>query len=337
MSSASAFINARARALIGTLVPAHDILRLAELPTDDAITRQLESVGYFRHASDGEGRLSPVQRLRSQLDGDYRAAITVVSQPGRTVLRALYGEREIAFLKAALGCVYRGIPPAERVRYVGGHHLLDRSQEAGLLEAEDLAEAVGRTPHPYRATLENALHRVEQEGSLFPMEVGLDLFILHEMWLAFRKLAGIDRDHVRVLVSARFDVYNVTAAARLRETFRVSSDVTLGYLIHHGLHLFFSHRRALAGAESLAQLVAAVRTTPYGPLLADAKSVRDVERGMTRAFRRLIDVHLGGNPFHLGSTVAYLFLKSLEIQNLTCVYGAKRHDARDISLRDMIL
>jgi vacuolar-type H+-ATPase subunit C/Vma6 len=337
MSSATAFLNARARALIGTVMPTPDILRLAELPTVEAITRELETTGYFRHKPGGEERFSPIQRLWNQLDEDYRAAITVVNGAGRGVLRALYGEREAAFIKATLGCVYRGIPPADRCRYTGGLHLLDRSKEADLLEATDLAEAVERTPQRYRATVQNALHRVEEEGSLFPMEIGLDLFVLHEMWLAMRSLSRADRIHVGALVGAQFDVYNVTAACRLREIFHVPSDETLGYLIHHGLYLFLSHRRALAGAESLAQIVAVVTKTPYEAFLRDARTVADMERGMLRAFHHLLDVHLGGSPFHLGSTVAYLFLKATEIRNLTHVYEARRQDVKDISLRDMML
>ena len=336
MSSASAFLNARARALIGTIVPMQDILRLAERPTVEAISRQLDSRGYFRHRVEDE-RLSPVQALWHQLDADFRAAITVVNGPGRAVLRAVYGEREAAFVKAALGCIYRGVPPPERRSYVGAYCLLDRSKEAELLDASDLSEAVERTPQPYRATVQNALHRVEEERSLFPLEVGLDLFVLHEMWLAMRRLTDADRDHVGTMLSARFDLYNITAAARLRETFGVPSDETLGYLIHHGLYLYLSHRRALAGAESLAQIVAVAKGTPYQPFLAEAKTVRDVERGMTRAFRGLIGTHLAGSPFHLGSTVAYLFLKQMEIQNLTHVYEARRQDARDIALREMML
>ena len=90
---ASAYLNARARALIGQILPTETLLRLADLPTVENITRQLESQGYFRYRNGAEEALSPVQRLWLELDQDYRAAITVVSGPGRAVLRAMYGQR----------------------------------------------------------------------------------------------------------------------------------------------------------------------------------------------------------------------------------------------------
>jgi vacuolar-type H+-ATPase subunit C/Vma6 len=58
---------------------------------------------------------------------------------------------------------------------------------------------------------------------------------------------------------------------------------------------------------------------------------------MARAFRYLVRSQLTGSPFNLGSTVAYLFLKQMEIQNLTHVYEAKRQDAKDIALREMMV
>jgi len=334
---ASAYLNARARALIGQILPTETLLRLADLPTVENITRQLESQGYFRYRNGAEEALSPVQRLWLELDQDYRAAITVVSGPGRAVLRAMYGQREIAFIKAMLGCVRRGIPPAARTPYIGGLRLLERAREADFDEAVDLADAVERTPAPYRATLQNALHRVEEQGSLFPMEIGLDLLVLHGMWLAARSLTGDDRMHVGAILGTWYDVFNVTSACRLRVLFGASNDETLGYLIHHGQHLRLSHRRALAGAEGLAQLLAAVRDTPYAPFLVGAKSAGEVERGMMRYFRQCALMQLAGYPFHVGSTVAHLFLKYIEITNLTHVYEAKRRDAKNIRLRELLI
>jgi len=331
MASGSAYLNARARALIGQLLPAGELARLVELDTADEVARDLEARRWFRHG--GNEGLALIQRLGAELDGDCRDTIVVIGQPGRTVVRALYSRREAEFIKAILGCAHRGIPPSVRPSFTGAAHLFDRTAEAPLFDAATLDEAISRVPLPYRPILENSLHGVEEAGSLFPLEVALDLAVLHRMWLAARGLSGSERSRVGLILGTWFDVFNITAACRLRLIMRVRSEEALGYLLHHGQHLGLMQRRALVAASSMNELLAALRGLPYAAVLADAKACDDIERALVGYFRTVLTGVLSGNPFHLGVTIAYLFLKELEIGSLSRIIEAKRYrlEASEVS------
>jgi vacuolar-type H+-ATPase subunit C/Vma6 len=336
MASASAFLNARAHALIGLLLSREVILRLADSPSAEALDSELSAMGYFR-ALEAPGQRAFSQRMSWELDADYRSTLLVLPQGVRGLVRAMYRLREVSFLKAAFGCANRQVPQASRAALLGGLHLLNIADEGPLYQAVDLREAVSKTPEPYRAAADNALHQVEEQGSLFPIEIALDLLALHELWLAGRALTGMDRARVAPIFGVWFDMFNVLSAARLRLNYVASSDEALGYLIHHGLHLRLSHRRALAGVEKLADLAIVLRDTPYPPRFGEADSLRAIETGMMRAFQESVKACLVGYPFHLGSTVAYLLLKQIEITNLTRVHDAKRRDAQNVPWADLLV
>ncbi len=336
MASASAFLNARAHALLGMLLSREALLRLADLPSAEAVLADLSAREYFR-ASLPAGQLTFSQRLNLELDADYRSTLLVLPQESRPLVRALYRLREVAFLKAALGCANRNVPPASRGAYLGGLHLFNIADEEAFYQAADVPEAVSRAPEPYRTPMENALHQVEEQGSLFPIEIALDLLVLHELWLAGRALTGMDRARIFPMFGVWFDVFNVVSAARLRLNFAVPGDEALGYLIHHGQWLRLSHRRALAGLEKFTDLSVALRDTPYSAKLNGAESLFAVGQGMMRAFREVVSVSLAGYPFHLGGTVAYLLLKEIEITNLTRVYEGKRRDVKAADWQDVLV
>lgn len=336
MPSASAFLNARAHTLIGMLLTREALLRLADLPSAEAVLADLNARGYFRKESSG-GNLAFYQRLNAELDADFRSTLLVLPQESRPVVRALYRLREVAFLKAALGCANRNVSPASRGSFLGGLHLLNILDEEGMYQAESVAEAVSAAPEPYRSPMENALHQVEEQGSLFPIEIALDLLVLHEVFLAGRSLSGLDKTTISPMFGVWFDVFNVVSAARLRLNFGVPSDEALGYLIHHGQWLRLSHRRALANLEKLPDLAIALRDTPYPAKFQGSDSLPGIETGMMRSFSEVVSSSLAGFPFHLGGTVAYLFLKQIEIANLTRVYEGKRRDVKVASWQDILV
>ena len=321
MAIGSAYLNARARALVGQIVPTEAIARLAEYPSEAEIVRALEARGWFRHPN---GVVATVDRLDAELDGDYRDAMMVIGGAGRRLVRAMYGRIEAAYIKAVLGCAWRGIPPAERPRLIGAAHLFDRSREEALIGAMTLEDAIRRTPSPYGSVLENSVHRVAEVNSLFPLESALDLQVLHEMWLAGRALDGTERRLTGRLLGAWFDTFNISAAARLRIVYGVRPDEALGYLIHHGEALRLSHRRALAAAEGMSGIVAALRGTPYVDVLEGVTEPREIERKLAAHFRDVVRDTLSGSPFHLGVTIGYLFLKEMEVRNLARIVEARR-------------
>ena len=324
MAFAAAYLNARARAQIGQILPHEAIVRLSALPSADEILRRLEADGYFRHGP-ADRELAPSERLREVLDADYRAALTVVPEPGRSLIRALYARFEAEFLKAALGCAWKGVPAEERGRYVGASRLLDRSLEPPILEAATLADVARRAPERFRANLERALPRVEQDESLFALGAALDIGVLHDVWLAVQLLDGLDRQSASTITGTWFDVHNIRAAWRLSQVFALPSDRILSQLIHHGEYLVLKHRRAIAGATTRDAVREALADTPYAAAVARAPDVSALETELDTCVRGMLSRQLAGFPFHFGVTIAYLFLKEIEMRDIARVVEVASH------------
>jgi vacuolar-type H+-ATPase subunit C/Vma6 len=77
-----------------------------------------------------------------------------------------------------------------------------------------------------------------------------------------------------------------------------------------------ARRRALAFAANLEKMVAALADLPYGPWLAGAASLAEVEARLMRHWLQKLARVSAQPPFQIGLPITFLFLKELEIRNL---------------------
>ncbi len=272
-----------------------------------------------------------VYQLHCRLATIYEKLIGFTPDPGRQLLVQLWRLDEVDNLKATL----RGIEHQsswEQVLYLLApgekYRVVTPAKLRAMLRSDDIAAAL----EVIRATfyydpLAHALKRYQEEGSLFPLEVALDLDYRRRLWESVQQLSGDDHQQALRLIGPVIDKDNLLWAIRYRVYHHMSTQEIINYTLPFGYRVRDAHIRAIAEGEDIGAVVQSIYPNFSASLgnfsQSPGAALRGLEGALNRRIMRRCHATFGGNPFHIGLPVAYLLLHEHEIENLTALIEAK--------------
>ncbi len=152
-------------------------------------------------------------------------------------------------------------------------------------------------------------------GALFEIETALDRQFFAGLAAVSQNFFGSEAAIVGRLIGALADMFNILAAQRLRETFRLTPRAVARHLVPLGLRVRSNERQALCewSGEGPAPI-------PFDRLGAASGLRVDLMRRLcSEATRTLFTV-----PFHAGLALAYILAIELEEADLLAIHEAKR-------------
>jgi V/A-type H+-transporting ATPase subunit C len=326
-----AAVHARVRGMYADMLAPETWSTLREAASYAALIEILKETAYGSHLGEIEDEnLTPrraVYQIKKHLADAFDVLVPLVPRLARFLMIQLYRRYEVDNLKALMRGIERGTP-WEQVRYVlfplGSFTTLDAER---LMEAEGVGATIERLRDtPYYDTLSHAIKRYTAEGSLFPLEVALDLDYWRTLWRDIDHLTGTDRAQARRIVGSLLDATNLMWAIRYRVNHHLSEEEIINYTLPFGYRVHDEDVRAIAAGADVAQVIARVY-----PDLEDVREMLkepqdglpQLEALLQRYVMKECRTAFIGYPFHVGIPVAYLILTEFEIQDLTVLVEAK--------------
>jgi V/A-type H+/Na+-transporting ATPase subunit C len=326
-----AAINARVRAMYSYLLAPPVWTELINATDFNALIGVLRRTVYGPYlARVDESELTPrraVYQIKSQMADIYATVIRVAPKQTCPLLSQLYREFEVGNLKAVLRGIRSGAS-WDQVRYV-----LFPLGRMTVLPAEAMVRSGNITAAvellrgtPYYDTLSYAMKRYNLEQSLFPLEVALDLSYWREIWNQINQLPSLDRERAVQIMGSLLDVNNLLWAIRYRVYYNLSEEEVINYTLPFGYKVRDADIRAIASGAEIPQVVS--RIFPNMPdvptlLLKPRSGLPELEVQLRRNVMEQSKRAFIGVPFHIGVPLAYLVLKTMEVQDLTVLIEAK--------------
>jgi V/A-type H+-transporting ATPase subunit C len=326
-----AAVHARVRGMYADMLAAETWRSLREAVSYSALIEILKETVYGACLGEIEDKnLTPrraVYQIKKHLANNFDVLVPLVPRLARFLMVQLYHRYEVDNLKALMRGIERGTP-WEQVRYVlfplGSFTTLDAER---LMEAEGVGAAVERLRDtPYYDTLSHAMKRYTTEGSLFPLEVALDLDYWRRLWRDVDRLTGTDRSQARRIVGSLLDATNLMWAIRYRVNHHLSEEEIINYTLPFGYRVHDEDVRAIAAGADVAQVVARVYPSveDVSEMLKEPQDgLPQMEALLQRYVVKESRTAFVGYPFDIGIPVAYLILTEFEIQDLTVLIEAK--------------
>jgi V/A-type H+-transporting ATPase subunit C len=326
-----ASINARVRAMYAGLLAPQVWAELINAPDFPALIGLLRRTPYGVYLSRvDESELSPrraVYQVKNQMADIYTTVIRAAPQQTCPLLTQLYRDFEVDNLKAVLRGI-RSNASWDQIRYVlfplGPMTLLPAE---AMLRSGNITAAVEMLHGtPYYDTLSYAMKRFNLEQSLFPLEVALDLSFWREIWNQINKLANLDRERALQILGSLLDVNNLLWAIRYRVYYNLSEEEVINYTLPFGYRVKDADIRLIASGADIPQVVARIfpgLTDAPGLLMEPRKGLPELEVQMQRYVMEQCKKAFIGVPFHIGVPLAFLILKTMEVQDLTVLIEAK--------------
>jgi V/A-type H+-transporting ATPase subunit C len=317
-----AFGSAKVMALKSRLLSPEDYHFLLRVRTAEDFLTYLTTTAYGPVLTGWDWRAPGLEgeftrRLYGELAQAFLKVARGLKKREANFVAALAGRLVAENLKVALRARHQKLPPTQAVKLLLPLGRLTPLNFTALLNQETVEALVDYlAPTPWGPALARGLPRYLREGSLFPLEMSLDLFVFDSLWQGLRHLSRPDRRLAGQLLGTLADITNIIWVGRFREIYGFPPEESYQYLLAAGSFRDPRRRRDLAFAPDLAELLLRLPPQPYGDLLAGAADLAEVEARLSRHWLEALERVLSLAPFQIGLPITYLFLKELEVQNL---------------------
>ncbi|MCU0520784.1 MAG: V-type ATPase subunit [Anaerolineae bacterium] len=331
---AYALAQATVRALYGDLLSQAQWEDLIRAPDYDAVLTILSKSVYGPTLQIDRALLNPrraAYQIRLHLADIYAKLIRISPAVGQPVLMTLWHHYEVDNIRVALRGVEAGAT-WDQVR-----HLLYPMRRYVVVTVRELEQmvrsgSVGRAIDALKGTqyhgiLSHALTRYEDERSLFPLEVALDIWYRRTLWDCVLALKTQDRAMALKTVGTVLDVDNLLWALRFRVYHHLTESEIINYTLSTGFEVKDADIRQIARGGDSAQAVfrayPELRETLRGVSFDTGEGLGQLEQALLRLLISRCRHMFAGAPFHIGLPLAYVLLNEYEIRDLTLLIEAK--------------
>ncbi|MEA4812398.1 MAG: V-type ATPase subunit [Anaerolineaceae bacterium] len=333
MSNVSAYglVNVHVRTAIGELLSPETWSKLSRSNDFQTFLQNLSDTAYgsitLAIPAENQNPRFFAYAIRKRIPEKFQVVEKSAPSSAKELFRRIFLFYDLNNLKVIL----RGIRAADswdKLRYLlapmGSFASLPYQAMAGQGSVEGAIELTKGT-HFYKS-LSHAVQRFSQEDSLFPIELLLDLDYWQMVWESVQNLKGEDKKDAAVIIGQILDKYNLIWAGRYFLFHHLQEAEIINYTMGFAPRVQDRQIRQIAGGTDVSELAESLYPELKGKVdsnLSDADKLARWEVELDRHFARRCRQFFVGNPFHLGPSLAYLFLLEYEIRDLTLLAEAK--------------
>jgi len=327
-----AYLNARLRAKLSKLISAaqyDELMRAASMEGVFSILQQTEYRDIFKDVVSAQDLPRVEGALVERLIGAHREVAAEAKGEVRRFVEELMRKYEVENLKTIL----RAWNANEEGLFIYRERICNEIPVDAILEAKTIEEIIvllGETP--YRKPLSEAREEYKRTGSLFYLEVALDRVLYEATWRAIEELSATDRKIAWRLLGIEIDILNINWILRFKRYYDLRlADVTR-LMMPGGLQVKEELVREIYPGRDAGSLMTALLTGVYSGLPQAIEAEKEVEalhllEGLLReTYVQQLRKALGGYPFTIGTVIAYLRLKKMEVSNIITIVNAKALD-----------
>jgi V/A-type H+-transporting ATPase subunit C len=342
-------VYARIRARVGALIDEGRIRELVEARPSDFLPALLDTAYKEQLTKSGVTTLDArriEQSLKAELIDQYLMVLRSTRGAIRDVFEELLRRLEVKNLKALI----RAQAAAARTGTTEAVHVYPvedyfKRRLSRLVDAKSLADLIAQVESPYHEVLEPVFPEYEATQRLLVLENALDAELLGSIWAKLERLGRVDEALVRRIVGTEVDIVNLMTLLRCKaEDIPVST--MRRYLMPFAYTLDFAAdvMDEVEEAENVAAAIRALPATEYKDVLSKALPVYESERrllpfedALWRQFFGTVRRTLKGYPVNIGTIIGFLYLKELEIRNLSTIAVGKSNNLPPDELAKLVL
>ena len=327
--------NARIRGLYSRLLDEATWRELVAADGFEAAISLLRATTYadiiMAAEQSGTFSLEQIERgLAGRAAADCRRAMAFTGGGTRALLEVWWQHYELENLKA----LFRGLDQNLAPTAIRGF-LIPLGDDStlpweALLHEHSVPSLVDRLHgtsyiNPVRA----ALPVYQRDGSLFAIEIALDIRYYRDLASAIKNLAGTERVEASRILGTKLDMLNILWAFRYRVYYGLSAEEIVNYTLWQAVRTDANLVRDIAlGADPRSVLVRVwgedvIDLSPFDDPDGEARMVVRLELALQRHWWRLAKQRLGGYPLGLGILLAYLVLEEIEVLDLVTLLETK--------------
>jgi vacuolar-type H+-ATPase subunit C/Vma6 len=306
-----------------------DYEELLALPDLEAMARWLETSQYAREWQLAKTRRQGLEAVEEALESNFAsvAAKMLSMAEGRTkrLMEVVMRRWDLQNLLAVVRGIHHGWSQAEIGRWLwpvgrfDAPRLAELSRQPGI---KQLADTLATWKDDFADPMTAGALQYQKDHDLPTLELGL---LRHYYRKALQDLRGLghSRALLRSLVRQEIDRHNARAASRLLSKPGLKPGEAESLFIEGGRQFDRKTYASLFDPRLRKRVLAGLRRTPYGALLASGDSLPESEGQIEREVSRQLDRLYRGDPLAADLAVGFLWRKFHEVANLRLLARSK--------------
>ena len=322
-------LSTKIRVMLGNMLTDEDFENMAHMHSVQEIAAYLKKNTYYKDSFDG---FNPKDIHRGDLEIIlYRAMITEALKIAgylrgweKKFYRYVYRKQEVEDLKKMLRSLQMGRSLKDinrRTLFISRYSKIDFNVS---LEATNACELVDTLKNTKFYNILHPLLREDDSIDLFAAEMGLDLYYYSRMYHQIKdRMSPADSRVMMKAYGLDVDFRNMLLLYRGKKYYKLPKEKLFPYLIPGGYRLKHNELVALAEAPDGDAVMARLKKGFYGKII-------DFDSGHwgNGFFRYVSYIHrnnIRNRQFTIAPMVDYIFLKEIEIVNLTTIIEGVRY------------
>lgn len=275
--------------------------------------------------------LEPIERgLLGKAAASCLQTAAFMRGPGRDLVLVWWQHFELQNIKAIFRGLDQGMAPSAIVRFLVPLGDESKLPWDALLHEHSVSSLIERLNGThYINPLRAAFPAYQRDGSLFPLEVAMDIRYYRDIAAVIKRLTGAEQIEARRLFGSYLDMLNILWAFRYRVYYGLSAEEIINYTLWHAIRTDTTLIRRIAlGADPREVLAGlwgegAVDLSRISASDSDVEMMPKLELALYQYWRRLAQREMTGYPFRLGVLLGYLILQELEVRDVITILEGK--------------
>ncbi|MFO7849239.1 MAG: V-type ATPase subunit [Spirochaetia bacterium] len=346
------FINAKIRARLAELLTEEDFSDLIKAGSAEEAVQMLREKGAYAEEISEYGSTGDVRAVEFALmvHEIHLLRDLLKNLPGKPAdfTENLLLRYEVETLKNALRLWFersvRGRNIAGGSSYLYTHRIIHDIPYDAVVDAEtagDLPEVLKGTP--YSELISPLIPEMEANRHLFPLEIALDYYYFSRLLGSAESLSGKDRKIALRVIGMEVDLLNIDRIVRFVSFYRNEEREKWDLILPGGRIEKAVLKRAYM-QDNIENALATLLSKEYRGYRAFAELeggdpytyLQGVEDMLRRILYDEVKRLLWGNPFTVGTILAYLFLKRKEVRSVVRLLNAKQYGLSEERIREVL-
>jgi len=275
-----------------------------------------------------EPKMIELELFRDGIEKYNKILKNLKGSPGEVIF-LLLSKYEIANLKNLLR-IWHTQAGEEEIKYLYTEKICYDIPASEILAAKTIEEIIlFLEGTPYKDTLMNGRARFKEKGSIFYLEIALDIDYYKRLWDKIGALGFVDRQMASRSIGIEVDIENISWIVRFKQYYKMPLGELVSYIIPGGYQIAEPLIRKVYSSEDIRAVITGLSTKPYQDMATLVSGTYDkskmfmLEAILWQVLLKEAKLALSRFPFTIATVLAYLILYRAEARNIVSLLYSK--------------
>jgi len=265
-------------------------------------------------------------RLKQELIISYTKILTFLKGKPANFIKLLLGRFELLNAKSIIRFIANksntNISVEPFIYSLGKYHTIPLKDALEAGDLKNLTNIMKRTP--FGRPMEIGYNQYEASGTIFSLELALDLDYYKRVWDSIQALGVMDKTNAIYLLGTQFDILNILLIYRFKEYYKLPPEQIIQYAIPYGWMININTIQKIALENDVLRTIIENGISPYDSILEsivpiDGNLIIGAEVSLFRYLYKESIKAFMNFPLQIVPLLAFFIIQEMQVRDIITI------------------